>query len=106
MNIIFRYILYLLKNPDPELVRIAKETGGKVIRPSDIDSLRKIYNEVKTSEEYSYVLVYNTYKLPSFTGWWVDVKLEVKYKGQTVMSGEDTLYHNSDRMFNARRNMV
>lgn len=72
-----------LKNPDPELVRIATETGGRIIRPSDIESMRKIYNEVKSSDEYRYVLVYNTYKLPSFVGWWVDVKLEVKYKGQT-----------------------
>ncbi len=72
-----------LKNADPELGRIAAETGGKVIRPSEIESLRKIYASVKTSEEYRYVLVYNTYKLPSFKGWWVDVKLEVKYKGQT-----------------------
>jgi DNA-binding beta-propeller fold protein YncE len=71
-----------MKNPDSEIIRIAMETGGKVIRPSEIDSLRKIYSDVKTSEEYRYVLVYNTYKLPSFTGWWVDVKLEVKYKGQ------------------------
>jgi DNA-binding beta-propeller fold protein YncE len=71
-----------MKNADPEIMRIASETGGKVIRPSEIDSLRKIYSDVKSSEEYRYVLVYNTYKLPSFTGWWVDVKLEVKYKGQ------------------------
>jgi len=71
-----------LKNADPEISRIASETGGRVIRPSEIDSLRKIYNDVKSSEEYRYVLVYNTYKLPSFKGWWVDVKLEVKYKGQ------------------------
>lgn len=71
-----------LKNPDPEIARIAAETGGKLIRPSEIDSLRKIYNEVRNSDEYRYVLVYNTYKLPSFAGWWVDVKLEVKYKGQ------------------------
>jgi hypothetical protein len=70
------------KSADPEIARIAVETGGKVIRPSEIDSLRKIYSDVKSSEEYRYVLVYNTYKLPSFTGWWVDVKLEVKYKGQ------------------------
>ncbi len=71
-----------LKNPDNELVRIATETGGRVIRPSEIDSLRKIYDDVKKSDEYRYVIVYNTYKLPSFNGWWVDVKLEVKYKGQ------------------------
>jgi len=71
-----------LRNADPEITRIASETGGKVIRPSEIDSLRKLYGNIKASEEYRYVLVYNTYKLPSFKGWWVDVKLEVKYKGQ------------------------
>lgn len=71
-----------MKNADPEITRIAAETGGKVIRPSEIESLRKLYSNIKSSEEYRYVLVYNTYKLPSFKGWWVDVKLEVKYKGQ------------------------
>ncbi|MCL2155846.1 MAG: VWA domain-containing protein, partial [Leptospirales bacterium] len=71
-----------IKNPDQEIVRISAETGGKLIRPSEINSLRKIYSDIKSSEEYRYVLVYNTYKLPSFTGWWADVKLEVKYKGQ------------------------
>ncbi len=72
-----------LKQCDPELVRIALETGGKVISPSQIDSLRSIYPTVKNGEEYRYVLVYNTFKLPSFKAWWVDVKLEVNYKGQT-----------------------
>ncbi len=71
-----------LKKADHDIARIATETGGRVIQPSEIDSLRRIYGDVKTSEEYRYVIVYNTYKLPSFTGWWVDVKLEVKYKGQ------------------------
>ncbi|HOP61923.1 MAG TPA: hypothetical protein PK358_02355 [Spirochaetota bacterium] len=71
-----------LKPCNTELARIAEETGGKVILPSDIDSLRSIYPSVKNSEEYRYVLVYNTFKLPSFNGWWVDVKLEVNYKGQ------------------------
>ena len=71
-----------IKTPDHEIVRLAAETGGKIIRASEINSLRKIYSDIKSSEEYRYVLVYNTYKLPSFTGWWADVKLEVKYKGQ------------------------
>jgi len=70
------------KNPDQDIVRLATETGGKIMRPSEINSLRKIYSDIKSSEEYRYVLVYNTYKLPSFSGWWADVKLEVKYKGQ------------------------
>ena len=71
-----------IKNPNQEITRIASETGGKIIRPSEINSLRKIYSDIKSSEEYRYVLVYNTYKLPSFSGWWADVKLEIKYKGQ------------------------
>jgi hypothetical protein len=71
-----------LKPCSPELARIAVETGGKVISPSDIDSLRNIYPSVRNREEHRYVIVYNTFKLPSFQGWWVDVKLEVNYKGQ------------------------
>lgn len=71
-----------LRQCSPELLRIASETGGKVITPSEIDSLRGIYPAVKNSVEYRYVMVYNTFKLPSFKGWWVDVKLEVNYKGQ------------------------
>ncbi len=71
-----------LKQCNPELARIAVETGGRVIIPSDIDSLRSIYPSVKSREEHRYVIVYNTFKLPSFRGWWVDVKLEVNYKGQ------------------------
>lgn len=71
-----------IRNCDPELAKIAAETGGKVITPADIDSLRSIYPAVKNSEEHRYVIVYNTFKLPSFKAWWVDVKLEVNYKGQ------------------------
>ncbi|HPS59197.1 MAG TPA: VWA domain-containing protein [Spirochaetota bacterium] len=72
-----------LKQPDPELARIANSTGGRVILPGDIDSLRRLYPDIKNSNEYRYILVYNTFKLPSFRGWWADVKLEVNYKGQT-----------------------
>ncbi len=72
-----------LRAPDPELARIAASTGGRVILPGEIDSLRRIYDDVKKSYEYRYILVYNTFKLPSFKGWWADVKLEVNYKGQT-----------------------
>ena len=71
-----------LRGCDPELARIASETGGRVISPTEIDALRGIYPAVKNSEEYRYVIVYNTFKLPSFKGWWVDVKLDVNYKGQ------------------------
>jgi len=71
-----------LKNPDPIFQRIATETGGSLLRPSDIDGLKNIYPIVKESQEYRYVLVFQTYKMPSFKGWWVDVKFEVDYKGQ------------------------
>jgi len=72
-----------IKKPDPELARIAVSTGGRVILPGEIDSLRNLYPDIKNSNEYRYILVYNTFKLPSFKGWWADVKLEVNYKGQT-----------------------
>ncbi len=70
------------KEPHPLLERIAKETGGSVIRPAMLDNLGNIYNSVKKSEEYRYVLVYPTFKLPSFKGWWSDVKIDVDYRGQ------------------------
>lgn len=72
-----------VRQPDPELARIAASTGGRVILPGDIDGLRRLYTDVRNSFEYRYILVYNTFKLPSFKGWWADVKLEVNYKGQT-----------------------
>ena len=72
-----------IKKPDPEIARIAESTGGRVMLPGDINSLRNIYDDIKKSNEYRYILVYNTFKLPSFSGWWADVKLEVNYKGQT-----------------------
>ena len=72
-----------IKKPDPELAHIAVSTGGRVILPGEIDSLRNLYPDIKNSNEYRYILVYNTFKLPSFKGWWADVKLEVNYKGQT-----------------------
>lgn len=68
--------------PDALLSRIAFETGGAVIRPSKIDELRSVYDRIVHSEEYRYVLVYSTFKLPAFKGLWSDIKLEVNYKGQ------------------------
>lgn len=77
--------LYIIctKKPDGELTRIAESTGGRVILPGEVDSLRRLYSDIKNSNEYRYILVYNTFKLPSFRGWWADVKLEVNYKGQS-----------------------
>ena len=70
------------REPDPDLVRIADETGGKIFRPTELTRLRDLYDSIKGGEEYRYVLVYSTFKLPSFTGWWSDVMIEVNHKGQ------------------------
>ncbi len=70
------------REPDQQLRDIAQETGGAVFRPRDVDSLRSIYSRIKNSEEYRYVLVYSTFKLKSFRGWWSDVKIEADHKGQ------------------------
>jgi len=70
-----------VKEPDQSLAMIARDTGGAVVRPAQMDTLRRLYDEVKQSEEYRYVLIYSTFKMPSFRGWWSDVKLEVDYKG-------------------------
>jgi len=70
------------KKPDIRLKRIARETGGALFRPAQIAQLSKLYQRVKKSEEYRYVLVYSTYKNKSFKNWWSDVKVEVTYKGQ------------------------
>jgi hypothetical protein len=68
--------------PDPVLSRIAESTGGALIRPKEIDSLRTVYDRIKTSEENRYVIVYSTFKPAKFKGLWSDVKIEVEYKGQ------------------------
>ena len=70
------------KKPNEILSRIARETGGEAIRASDVDSLRGIYDRIKKTDEYRYVMVYSTFKLRSFRGWWSEIKLEVNQKGQ------------------------
>ncbi|HPC42912.1 MAG TPA: VWA domain-containing protein [Spirochaetota bacterium] len=76
--------IYIISFKEPhELLRsLASETGGAIFRPRDVDGLRSIYSRIKNSEEYRYVLVYSTFKLRSFAGWWSDVKIEVNHKGQ------------------------
>ena len=71
------------KERSPELEKIAAATGGGLYKASEADSLRMIYDKVKLSEEYRYVLVYSTYRIPSVKGWWAEVKMDVKQKGQT-----------------------
>ncbi|MBN1498236.1 MAG: VWA domain-containing protein [Spirochaetes bacterium] len=70
------------REPDERLRDIAVETGGGLFRPRDVDGLRSIYSRIKNAEEYRYVLVYSTFKLKSFRGWWADVKIEADHKGQ------------------------
>jgi len=70
------------KKPDTILENIAMETGGAVYRPNQLNKLRKIYDKINNSEEYRYILLYTTFKMPSFKGWWSDVKIKVDYKGQ------------------------
>jgi DNA-binding beta-propeller fold protein YncE len=72
----------VFKEKDPVLKRIAEETGGKIYRTSELDGLRSIYDNIRQSEEYRYVVVYSTYKTPSVKGWWSDVKIDVNYKGR------------------------
>ena len=74
------YIIYF-KHKDPVLTRIAEETGGAIFKTSEVDGLRSIYDKIKESEEYRYVVIYSTYKTPSIKGWWSDIKIEVNSKG-------------------------
>ncbi len=67
---------------DQQLIKIAAETGGALYTTRQVDSLRTIYERIKNSDEYRYILVYSTFKMPSLKGWWSDVKIEVNYKGQ------------------------
>lgn len=71
--------------PNATLTRIAKETGGKIMRVSDVHGLRKIYDRVKKSPEYRYVLIYKSTKKVPRGEWWTDLKVEVEYRGQRGM---------------------
>lgn len=68
--------------PDEIFSRIADRTGGDVLRAHETDSLKEIYGRIKESEEYRYVIAYQTFNLDSFRGWWSDVKIEVDYKSR------------------------
>ena len=70
------------REPHRYLRDIAAATGGALYRPSQLDGLRSIYGAIKNSEEYRYVLVYSTYRIRNFSGWWADVKIEVNNKGE------------------------
>ncbi|MCX7677856.1 MAG: hypothetical protein N2316_01425 [Spirochaetes bacterium] len=70
------------KNSHPELMRIAKETGGAHIKSSDVEQLRGLYEKIRNGEEYRYLIMYRSYKLPAFRGWWSDIRITVDYRGQ------------------------
>ena len=67
--------------PDDTLTYIAEQTGGGILRPSELNRLNSIYNAVKNSEEYRYVIVYSTFKRSLFKGWWANVKINADYRG-------------------------
>jgi len=69
------------KAADRSLERIARETGGGVIRASSVNALKSLYDRVKNSEEYRYVLVYRSFKTDDFADWWSDVTVKVNMKG-------------------------
>jgi VWFA-related protein len=71
------------KNADPVLERIARETGGAVIRASSVDMLVGLYDRIKKSEEYRYTVVYRSFKTEDFVDWWSDVSITVNLKGVT-----------------------
>ncbi|MGL4368138.1 MAG: VWA domain-containing protein [Spirochaetota bacterium] len=66
---------------DPVLRLIAEETGGAVIKASDADTLDRLYDTVKNSEEYRYVLVYRSFKNEDFADWWSDVAIKISMNG-------------------------
>ncbi|MBN2403787.1 MAG: hypothetical protein JXN64_15540 [Spirochaetes bacterium] len=73
--------IVVIKEKHPTLKRIAEETGGGIFKANELDGLRSIYNKIKDSEEYRYVVTYSTYKKPAIKDWWSDIKIEVNYKG-------------------------
>jgi DNA-binding beta-propeller fold protein YncE len=75
------YVVTFRDGPD-ELRKIARETGGDLFRASDVGDLRGLYDRIKKSEEYRYLLLYRSYKLPAFRGWWSDLHISVDYRGQ------------------------
>ncbi len=74
------YII-VFREKDQTLKRIAEETGGGIFKANELDNLRGIYDRIRDSEEFRYVLIYTTYKNPSIRGWWSDIRIEVDYKG-------------------------
>ncbi len=75
------YVVTFRDSPD-ELRRIAEDTGGALFRARDVAELRGLYDRIRNAEEYRYLLLYRSYKLPAFRGWWSDTHITVEYRGQ------------------------
>ncbi len=75
------YVITFRDRPG-DLEKITRETGGALFAASDVEGLRGLYNRIKNAEEYRYLLLYRSYKLPAFRGWWSDVRINVDYRGQ------------------------
>ena len=74
--------IFALKTKSPILMRIAQQTGGAIYKASELDGLRTVYDTIKKSNDYRYVLIYSTFKMKSLKGWWSDLTINVSYKGQ------------------------
>lgn len=78
------YAIYY-KEKNSSLQNICKETGGALIKASQINLLQSIYSKVKKSEEHRYVIVYSSFKdnrTNKYTDWWSEVTIEVDLKSQ------------------------
>jgi len=72
------------ETPSDEIRNIAEATGGKLIAANRPDLVKKLYFDIKNSEEYRYALVYDTYKSSKkFKNWWSDIRIEVEVNGQS-----------------------
>ncbi|HQE57822.1 MAG TPA: VWA domain-containing protein [Spirochaetota bacterium] len=72
------------ETPSDEIRNIAEATGGKIIAANRPDLVKKLYSDIKNSEEYRYALVYDTYKSSKkFKNWWSDIRIEVDVNGQS-----------------------
>jgi VWFA-related protein len=71
----------VFKQADPSLERIARSTGGAVIRASQLDTLDSLYERIKRAEEYRYAIVYRSFKGDDFADWWSDISIKVNLKG-------------------------
>ncbi|MFW6366770.1 MAG: VWA domain-containing protein, partial [Spirochaetota bacterium] len=75
------YIISLDADNDT-LRMIARSSGGAFIRAREAEQLQDLYTDIRSQEEYRYVLVYESFKTSGFTGWWSDVTVDVESQGR------------------------